>query len=143
VRWLLAAAATAILVAGCGEEGKPLPKAPGGISIRSDFAEGATIPTRHTCSGEGTPPPLSWSGVPAAADRLELLVQDPDADNYEHWKLTDLPPAARAVPQGTTKGWRPPCPPKGDDPHHYVFALYAYDGDRALASGRLTGTFGR
>ena len=59
------------------------------------------------------------------------------------------------------RGWGGPCPPEGDEPHRYRFALYAVRrplglgeeaspdevrgavADSALARGTLTGRFGR
>lgn len=74
-----------------------------------------------------------------------------------------------AVPPGAIQGentfghdrWDGPCPPEGDDAHRYEFTLYALSaplglkagaspgavrgalGSKALASGRLVGTFAR
>jgi len=72
------------------------------------------------------------------------------------------PPGARALENSFGKrGYGGPCPPDGDRPHHYVFRIYALDaplrlaastspgdaraaiGSHAIASGRLTGRFGR
>jgi hypothetical protein len=96
-------------------------------------------------------PPLRFGDVPADARGLALVVQDPDADNYLHWAVLGIPPDARGLPAGS-EGWSGPCPPEGDKPHHYVFALYALDAkvdsrdaiaDHAIARGTLTGRFGR
>ena len=45
----------------------------------SAFAPGGEIPSRYTCEGEDLSPPLAWSGVPANAQSLALIVDDPDA----------------------------------------------------------------
>ena len=50
------------------------------LEIRSAaFQPGGEIPARHTCEGEDLSPPLAWSGVPAGAKGLALVVDDPDA----------------------------------------------------------------
>ena len=115
----------------------------------SAFAQGASIPKRHTCEGEDQSPPLAWSGVPAAALSLALIVDDPDAPDpaaprmtWVHWVLYNLPPetthldagiAPSALPSGTLQGrndWKRtgyggPCPPIGR--HRYFHRLYALD----------------
>jgi Raf kinase inhibitor-like YbhB/YbcL family protein len=118
--------------------------------IRSPaFAEGAEIPIRHTCEGADASPALEWSGVPAGAKSLALVVDDPDAPDpkaprmtWVHWVLYDVPPSATglaegiardALPPGTRQGvndwkrtgWGGPCPPIGR--HRYFFKLYALD----------------
>lgn len=113
----------------------------------SAFAEGGTIPALYTCEGRDLSPPLAWSGVPADARSLVLIVDDPDAPDpaaprmtWVHWLLYNLPvdvgglaEAVRALPAGTLEGtndWRRagyggPCPPIGR--HRYVHKLYALD----------------
>jgi Raf kinase inhibitor-like YbhB/YbcL family protein len=83
-------------------------------------------------------PPLRWSGVPATARELTLLVEDPDAGNFVHWALLAIPPRVRAIAEGRApagaleakngfgdRGWGGPCPPEGKGAHRYVFAVYA------------------
>lgn len=114
-----------------------------------DFAPNGEIPSRFTCEGEDLSPALSWSGVPAAARSLALIVDDPDAPDprapkttWVHWVLYGLPPSVSGLPQaveprrlpsGTREGlndWKRtgyggPCPPVGR--HRYFFKLYALD----------------
>lgn len=113
------------------------------------FSAGGEIPRVHTCEGQDTAPPLSWTGVPPGTRSLALIVDDPDAPDprapqrvWVHWVLLDLPPdatslpaavAARSLPAGAREGvndWRRtgyggPCPPIGR--HRYFFKLYALD----------------
>ena len=113
------------------------------------FEHGAAIPTRFTCDGADVSPPLAWSGIPAAAKSLALIVSDPDAPDpaapkrtWVHWVLYDIPPATTALreaiepaqfPRGTRAGsndwargvYGGPCPPIGR--HRYFFTLYALD----------------
>ena len=142
-RAALIAAAVAAL-AGCGGgdrvEGPP-PAAPVSITLRSPaFADDATIPKRYSCDGNGVSPPLAWTGVPAGARSLALLMEDPDAPGgtFVHWTLYSLPPGTRRlaegkVPAGARQGensfgdsaYGGPCPPEGKGAHRYVFTLYA------------------
>jgi Raf kinase inhibitor-like YbhB/YbcL family protein len=130
-------------VAGCGGDrvSGAAPGAPAAITLRSPaFREGGTIPDRFTCASIGRSPPLRWSGVPARARELALLVEDPDAPGgtFVHWVLFHLAPGLRRLSSGSVPdaarqgvsstgsvGWTGPCPPKGDAPHHYAFTLYA------------------
>jgi len=115
----------------------------------SAFAHGAGIPRQFTCQGADRSPPLSWSGVPAGARSLALVVDDPDAPDpkapkmtWVHWVLYNLAPettglaegvAPGALPAGTLQGkndWKRtgyggPCPPIGR--HRYFHRLYALD----------------
>jgi Raf kinase inhibitor-like YbhB/YbcL family protein len=154
------------MLGACGGDNEPLPNAPATMRLASPaFQNGGTIPKLYTCSGAGTSPPLAILDVPAKARELALIVEDRDADNFLHWAVFDISPDTAIIrgaqaPAGSVEakndfgkpGWGPPCPPKGDMPHHYVFAIYALDGhvtdrdqiaDHALARGTLTGRFSR
>lgn len=125
--------------------------APATITVRSpDFADGAPIPPRFTCDGADISPALRWSGVPARAAALALVVDDPDAPGgtFTHWVVLDIdpgtasieasksPPGARQAPNSAGKrSWFGPCPPSGT--HHYRFTIYALSrrlGDEASRS---------
>jgi Raf kinase inhibitor-like YbhB/YbcL family protein len=111
----------------------------------SSFAEGASIPSEHTCDGADTSPPLKWSAVPDGTESFALIVDDPDARGFVHWVLTDIPADARELQAGEgdsigtpgpnsfgRTGWAGPCPPSGE--HHYVFTLYALPGEVAVGT---------
>jgi Raf kinase inhibitor-like YbhB/YbcL family protein len=113
------------------------------------FTAGAEIPAAYTCEGRDRSPALEWTGVPATAKSLVLIVDDPDAPDpaapkmtWVHWVLYNIPVtesglpeavAARALPKGTLEGlndskrtgYGGPCPPIGR--HRYYFKLYALD----------------
>jgi Raf kinase inhibitor-like YbhB/YbcL family protein len=115
----------------------------------SAFPPSGTIPTKYTCDGDETSPPLEWSGVPDKAMSLALVVDDPDAPDpaapkrrFVHWVLYNIPPDARGLSEGAARGKLPPgslegsndfnksgyggpCPPIGR--HRYFFTLYALD----------------
>lgn len=52
------------------------------------FAEGATIPRLYTCDDRDLSPPLTWTGVPANAQSLALIVDDPDAPDLYCTRLS-------------------------------------------------------
>lgn len=115
----------------------------------SAFEAGGEIPILHTCEGRDLSPPLEWSGVPAAAQSLALIVDDPDAPDpkaprtiWVHWVLYDIPTSASRLPEGVAKaqlppgaregvndfkrtGYGGPCPPLGR--HRYFHKLYALE----------------
>ncbi|MFT3848960.1 MAG: YbhB/YbcL family Raf kinase inhibitor-like protein [Propionivibrio sp.] len=118
------------------------------MSIASSaFAPDEPIPRLHTCQGRDVSPPLTWAGVPEVAKSLVLIVDDPDAPDpahprltWVHWLLynlpadgTGLPEAVKTLPAGTLEGingWKRtgyggPCPPIGR--HRYFHKLYALD----------------
>jgi Raf kinase inhibitor-like YbhB/YbcL family protein len=113
------------------------------------FSHQGEIPARFTCEGQDLSPPLQWSGVPAKAKSLVLIVDDPDAPDprapkttWVHWVLYNLPPSASGLPEGVNgealpagtlqglndwkrTGYGGPCPPVGR--HRYFHKLYALD----------------
>jgi hypothetical protein len=123
------------------------------ITVRSGaFAERASIPTRFTCDGENVSPPLTWTGVPADAASLALVVDDPDAPKgtYVHWVLGGLAPDVGRLEEGSLPAgavqadnsagdaaYKGPCPP-GGSPHHYRFTVYALDAPAPFADGAGT-----
>ena len=115
------------------------------------FRDGERIPTQHTCDGADLSPPLSWTTPPTGTKALALTVDDPDAPtgNWVHWVVYNLPsttqglsanvPKEPTLPDGALQGlndfgrvgYGGPCPPPGT-PHHYLFTLYALDGQISL-----------
>ena len=45
----------------------------------SAFQEGGNIPSKFTCDGSDTSPPLQITGFPSEAKSLVLIADDPDA----------------------------------------------------------------
>lgn len=145
-----AAVAVAALLCGAGAFAAAAEEKPMKMTLSSSaFAANAAIPALYTCEGKDISPPLAWSGVPAAAKSLALIVDDPDAPDpaapkmtWVHWVLYDIPATATglaeairssALPPGTREGvndWNRtgyggPCPPIGR--HRYFHKLYALD----------------
>ena len=119
------------------------------ILTSSAFDYDGNIPAIYTCDGDDISPQLTWSGIPANAKSLVLIVDDPDAPDPEapkmtwvHWVLYNIPTTASGLaeavkeselPEGTLQGlndWKRtgyggPCPPIGR--HRYFHKLYALD----------------
>jgi len=117
------------------------------------FQEGAMIPKLYTCDGQDISPPLSWSGVPAKAKSIALIMDDPDAPRgtWDHWVLFNIPPDTKSLAQNIPRtpsltngakqgnnswpklGYGGPCPPGGT--HRYYFKVYALDIVLTLKTG--------
>lgn len=141
------AAVVAILIGAPGCAAAPSSgKSPMPLSITSTaFEPGAAVPSLFTCDGRNISPPLAWKGVPAGAQSLVLIADDPDAPHgtWAHWVCYDIPPAVSGLAQNMPKsdtlpcggrqgitdfgtvGYGGPCPPSGT--HRYYFRLYALD----------------
>jgi Raf kinase inhibitor-like YbhB/YbcL family protein len=118
------------------------------------IADGATIPAKYSCDGDKVNPALVFSGAPANAKSLALIIDDPDvpktmipSGEFVHWLVWDIAPTSKGMPEadpaaatkglnGTGKpGYYPMCPP--DREHRYFFRLFALDkmlGDAKIAN---------
>lgn len=130
----------------------------GAMSVGSlAFADHAPMPARFTADGDGLSPPLHWSGVPAQASELVLIVEDADAPTPQ--------PLVHAIAHGLAAGdgrlgegalnepaevatgrnsflgtrWVPPDPPPGHGTHRYVFQLFALGPGPALPQTQTPG----
>lgn len=144
--------------------------------ISPEFDDDGLLPDRFSYARHNLSPPLLWDGVPEDTAELVLLCEDIDAPigTFVHWVVKDIEPDADGVDEADTPrggiagrngfgapGWSGPHPPAGDEPHRYVFQLYAVDtplrlrmdanaGDvhaamagHVLARGTLVGRFAR
>ena len=123
------------------------------IDLRSPaFAYGEPIPASSAS------PPLAWSGVPAAAKMLALVVEDVDAPLLRpltHAIAYAIDPATTSLDEGALdgehvtmgyngagrRGYVAPAPLPGHGAHRYVFTLLAVDFvprfDQPPTRGRL------
>src|SRR5258708_5509375 len=117
----------------------------------SAFQEGGNIPSKFTCDGANTSPPLQISDVPSEAKGLVLIVDDPDAPSglFTHWTAWNISPQTSTVAEGSTpkgvhgtndfgkSGFGGPCPPTGM--HRYYFKIFALDRELDLPAGAKRG----
>jgi Raf kinase inhibitor-like YbhB/YbcL family protein len=114
----------------------PVETVPAELTLLTPWRDGAPIGVRHTCDGAGISPGLSWTGIPADAAELAIVVVDVDAEDFVHWVLTGIGPSEVSMLEGTLPvgaiegpnddggtGWTGPCPPAGP-PHRYRFTLH-------------------
>ena len=119
------------------------------------FAEGAKIPSKYTCDGANTNPPLAFSDVPVKTKSLALIMDDPDIPDFakekfkvrvwDHWVVFNILPSTKEVAEGKNpsgvlgrntggkNAYGGPCPP--DKEHRYFFKLYALDTELDLPEG--------
>ena len=112
----------------------------------SAFQEGGNIPSKFTCDGSDTSPPLQITDVPSEAKSLVLIADDPDAPSglFTHWLVWNIPPQTNSIAEGTApkgvhgtndfgkSGYGGPCPPPGT--HRYSFKIFALDRELDLSS---------
>ena len=113
----------------------------------SAFQEGGNIPSKFTCDGSDTSPPLQITGVPSEAKSLVLIADDPDAPSglFTHWLVWNIPPQTNSISEGSAPkgvhgtndfgkpGYKGPCPPPGT--HRYSFKVFALDRKLDLRAG--------
>ncbi len=124
------------------------------FALRSTaFENGGEIARKFSCDGADQSPALSWESVPAGAQSLALIVDDPDAPvgTWTHWIMWNISAEATALPEGVPKvevfdkarqglndfkriGYGGPCPPPGKA-HRYFFKLFALDAMLDLKAG--------
>ena len=68
----------------------------------SAFQEGGNIPSKFTCDGSDTSPPLQTTGIPSEAKSLALITDDPDAPSglFTHWLVWNIPPQTNSIAEG-------------------------------------------
>jgi Raf kinase inhibitor-like YbhB/YbcL family protein len=128
--------------------------AAGGAKMKitsSAFQEGASIPSKFSCDGSNTSPPLQIAKVPSGAKSLVLIVDDPDAPSglFTHWAVWNVSPQINAIAEGSApkgvrgtndfgkSGYGGPCPPSGT--HRYYFKIFALDRELDLPFGAKRG----
>lgn len=123
----------------------------GGFSLTSAaFMDGGRLDPSFTADEEdAVAPPLEWTAPPPGTHELVLIVEDPDAPGetpFCHWLVWGLPAQKGQILEGETpqrvgknsfgnSEWLLPDPPTGEDPHDYVFQLFALDLPLTLMPG--------
>jgi len=115
--------------------------------ISSAFQQGGNIPSKFSCDGANTSPPLQISDVPPETKSVVLIVDDPDAPSglFTHWAVWNISPQTSTIAEGNApkgvhgtndfgkSGYGGPCPPSGT--HRYYFRIFALDRELDLPSG--------
>src|SRR5262245_34930143 len=73
------------------------------------FKNNESIPAKYTCDGENVNLPLNFSGVPAQAKSLAMLMDDPDVPKnlkpdgvFDHWTIFNIPSTASGISENST-----------------------------------------
>jgi Raf kinase inhibitor-like YbhB/YbcL family protein len=113
----------------------------------SAFQQGGSIPSKFTCDGADTSPPLQIQEIPPATKSLALIADDPDAPSgrFTHWIVWNISPQTSTIAEGSApkgvpgtndfgkSGYGGPCPPSGT--HRYFFKVFALDRELDLPAG--------
>jgi Raf kinase inhibitor-like YbhB/YbcL family protein len=113
----------------------------------SAFQQVGSIPSKFTCDGADTSPPLQIQEIPPAAKSLALIADDPDAPSglFTHWIVWNISPQTSTIAEGSgpkgvpgtndfgKSGYGGPCPPSGT--HRYFFKVFALDRELDLPAG--------
>jgi Raf kinase inhibitor-like YbhB/YbcL family protein len=147
-------ALSTLLIIACEQESSPLTVVPTNTPnftfTSPAFVNSGDIPPDYTCDGPDLSPPLAWRDAPSTTVSFALIMDDPDARNFTHWVLFNLPPNLRELPQGLPRAnhlengaihgkgfggnhYGGPCPPR--NAHTYRLVLYALDTMLDLAAG--------
>lgn len=118
------------------------------------LADNAMLARSAGCERDGgtnVAPAFSWTAPPAGTRSFALVGTDPDGGKGKgaiHVLIYNIPGTATSLTSAQigshsfaagalgndVAGFRGPCPPAGDAPHHYIITLYALDVP-ALAPG--------
>jgi len=115
------------------------------------FTDGTMLTTANAanengCGGQNVSPGLEWSEAPEGTKSFAVTMVDVDGAKglgVVHWVAYDIPSSRSSLSEGEgsspssrftsgknsagTIGYRGPCPPLGDRPHHYIISVYALD----------------
>jgi Raf kinase inhibitor-like YbhB/YbcL family protein len=175
-RIALTVVAVASLVACQRSAPPPEPSAAGTLAVTSpDFGDAGPIPSEYTCDGRDRPPRLEWEPAEGAGSTVLAMVDiDAPGGGFVHWLVYGIPGTDTELGGGGAGGtegvnsfgdvgYGGPCPPQGDQPHRYVFTIYAVEEgfdtypdegataeevlgaieDAVIAKGSITGTYRR
>jgi Raf kinase inhibitor-like YbhB/YbcL family protein len=129
--------------------------APATIQVKSSsFANMQMMPDKYSAYFADASPQISWSGAPANAKSVVVMMEDPDASlkPITHWLVANLDPSVTSLPENISKtenyngamqgsnqkgktGYYGPMPPPADKPHVYHFQVFALDTKLNLPSG--------
>ncbi|WP_102344803.1 YbhB/YbcL family Raf kinase inhibitor-like protein [Bacillus sp. Marseille-P3661] len=110
---------------------------PSTITITTGFNDGQPIPPQYSMNGGNTSLPVSWTPV-VGAQSYAILFYDPDAMDFVHWAVKNIPAGVTAIAEDLSEqvgfpghqfindfgiyGYGGPQPPV---PHTYKLAVYA------------------
>lgn len=120
-----------------GETPSPVPSRPRLVVSSPAFAPGGAIPAEYTCDGEGSSPPVTWSGAPAGTVSFALCLWHVAPDREKsYWVVYDIPASSHGLERNDSTtgvtgrndkdrlGYEPMCS-RGPGPKTYHLTVYA------------------
>ena len=111
------------------------------------WANGGSIPARHTCSDLNLAPELRWSPAPTGTVEIAVTLVDQDTPMFVHWVMSGIDPLSTSLGEGIIPefaivgvnsngqpGYTGPCPPAGET-HTYVYTVHFLDQQTELGDG--------
>ena len=118
------------------------------------FANGDSIPAKHTGVDEDVSPALTWTDAPSGTKAFAVICHDPDAPlvtpggtyGFVHWVLYNIPASIAGIDEASVAytsgkndfgktGYGGPMPPVGHGTHQYYFWVLALDEEVLLEEG--------
>ena len=131
----------------------------------SNFKDGTMMDRKHAgniasnpnCIGQNVSPELKWTGTPAAAKSLVIVMSDWEGQaglGSHHLLAYNIAPSVTSFAEGEfskasdkftggkesagTTAYRGPCTPAGVGNHHYIFTIIATDLEPGALPAGLT-----
>jgi Raf kinase inhibitor-like YbhB/YbcL family protein len=91
------------------------------------FAEGAMIPSAHTCAGTNVSPPLEWTAGPAGTLSYAIVFTD-RSNGLIHSVIYDIPASVTSLPMNVENVANPTAPAGAKQVRGYDNTTYGYLG---------------
>jgi len=108
--------------------------------MSNDFKHNELLSSKFGYRRENVSPHLEWKDFHVDTKSFALICDDPDAGNWIHWAVINIPQDISEISQGGPvpgielendfgqRGYGGPAPPSGT--HRYIFKIFALDTEK-------------